>query len=72
MTVRAGLVFGSCGKFNVERLVLVSVVVRLFVKLCPLCYICTHRLVLVAAAYLVGLLRDGSFNPLAPEFSFKF
>jgi hypothetical protein len=29
VTVRAGLLFGSCGKFNVECLVLVSVVVCL-------------------------------------------
>ena len=36
----------------------------LFVKLFPLCYTCTPRLVVVAAASQVGLLRDSSFDVL--------
>ena len=56
-------------KFNVDCLVLVSVVVCLFVKLLPLCYIYTLRLVVVAAASQEGLLRDSSFDVLHDRMS---
>ena len=61
MTVRAGSLFGSCGKIQCW---LFSSGIRgyLFVKLFTLCYIYTLRLVVVAGASHLGLLRDSSFD----------
>ena len=67
MLARCSVVEG----FDVDCLVLVSVVVYLFIQLFSLCYIYTRRLVGVAAVSQVGLLRDCSFDALWP-FVYKY
>ena len=51
-------------RFNVDCLVLASVVVYLFIKLFSLSCSYTRRLVGVATVFQVGLLRDSSFYVL--------
>ena len=65
MLARCSVVEG----FDVDCLVLVSVVVYLFIQLFSLCYIYTRRLVGVAAVSQVGLLRDSSFDVLHARMS---